>query len=162
MDLSSFMLLYIRHSFPLHMWMYFASWHIHLCCCGNTIILFSLSQGTQTQHLIVIVVPVWMDVCFIFCPKKSSIPSCTWNKRGFWIISIIFKYPFPQNRTGISCMKIFGLSSTGFPVYGTGPGKSLLPSRNIKLVRSPIEIHGTAHVLKVKSMCKCFAGLMPN
>lgn len=98
---------------------------------------------------------------FIFCPKKNlpfpPVPEIT---EVLVIISITSMYPFPLNRTGTSIMKIFSLSSMGFPVYGTGPGKSLLPSLNIKLVRSPTEIHGTAQVLTVK--CKCFAGLMPN
>lgn len=105
-----------------------------------------------------------LDGCLFSFLSKNNLPfpPVPEMREVLVIISIIFEYPFPQNRTGISCMKIFGLSSTGFPVYGTAPGTSLLPSLNIKLVRSPTEIHGTAHVLKVKSMCKCFAGLMPN
>lgn len=103
-----------------------------------------------------------MDVCFLFYPKKLPFPPVPEITEVLVIINIIFKHPFPQNRTGISYMKISSVSSMGFPVYGTGPGKSLLPSLNIKLVRSPTEIHGTADVLKVKCMCKCFAGLRPN
>lgn len=157
------MLLYIRHFLPLHTVNVFCimAYTFVLLWKRNNIIFVVLGNTDATpdggSH-------TSLDGClFSFLSEKifHSLLYLKWQ-RFLWLLALSLSIHSHKIGQALHAWKYSVSAVRAFPVYGTGPGKSLLPSLNIKLVRSPTEIHGTAQVLQVKCMCKCFAGLMPN
>lgn len=100
-----------------------------------------------------------LDGClFSFLSKKNlPFPPVPEMREVLVIISIIFEYPFPQNRTGISCMKIFGLSSTGFQFMALLQVRHFCPCLTSNLWEVPLKSMGLLMCSKLRA---CVSALL--